>query len=363
MKKTAAFACLLALAATLVPASPAPETATPAATAPYTVTDALGRKITFAAIPQRIYIGGRAVFMAADALWAFPEVSGRLLGTSEIDQGLGNFLKAIDPRYADRAGLPTQASAEQIIALKPDTVILKVTMAESLGKPLEAMGLPVVYVDFESPGDYGRDLKVFGELLRNDGRAQAIKRTLDERVAGVTLRVAAAPSPRPRVLFLYDARRGAEHVFNVPPAGWIQTRLVELSGGTPVWKDANAGQGWSRVGFEQIAAWNPDWIFVASYRPGVDDIVRGLAADPAWQALKAARDGRLVAFPVDYYSWDQPELRWVLGLQWLAQRLRPALFQGLDLDREVIDYFSFLYGLSEDQVRRVVLANLKGGYR
>jgi iron complex transport system substrate-binding protein len=362
MKKTVAFAAVLALAATLAPASPAPE-AEPAASAPYTVTDALGRRITFAKIPERIYIGGRAVFMAADVLWAFPEVSGRLLGTSEIDQGLGNFLKAIDPRYADRAGLPTQASAEQIIALRPDTVILKSYMAESLGKPLEAMGLPVVYVDFESPEDYGRDLRVFGELLRNGERAQAIRSVIEGRVAGVTSRVAAAASPRPRVLFLYDARRGSEHVFNVPPAGWIQTRLVELSGGTPVWRDANAGQGWTRVGFEQIAAWNADWIFLVSYRPGVDDIAGALAADPAWQALKAVRDRRLVAFPVDYYSWDQPELRWVLGLQWLAQRLHPALFPGLDLDREVIGYFSFLYGLSEDQVRRAVLANLKGGYR
>jgi iron complex transport system substrate-binding protein len=75
------------------------------------------------------------------------------------------------------------------------------------------------------------------------------------------------------------------------------------------------------------------------------------------------RAGRLVAFPVDYYSWDQPDLRWVLGLKWLSSRLHPDLFGDADLDREVIDFFSFLYGMNEEAVRRVVLSNLRGGYR
>jgi iron complex transport system substrate-binding protein len=243
-------------------------------------------------------------------------------------------------------------------------VVLKSFMAESLGRPIEALGIPVLYVDFESPEQYRRDLLVFGDLLQDRPRAEEIWRRIEDGLRGVTARIAGVSEDRrPRVLFLYDAARGREHVFNVPPAGWIQTRLVEMAGGRPVWKQAGTGRGWNRVGFEQIAAWDPDWVFVVSYHQDVDSLARSLRDDPAWRSLAAVRAGRLAAFPVDYYSWDQPDLRWVLGLRWLATRLHPDRFAGADLDREVIDFFSFLYGMSDQDVRRVVLANLRGGYR
>lgn len=349
-----ALAALLAVAS--LGASPAPK--------PYTVTDAAGRRVAFDRIPDRIVLGGRAVFMVADALYAFPEAWSRLVGTSEIDQGLGNFLAAVDPKYGEKVTLPGAAGAEQIAALKPDVVILKSFMAESLGRPLGALGIPVLYVDFESPEQYQRDLMVFGDLLQNRARAEEIWKEVDTRMRRVTGRTGGLGEERkPRVLFLYDAAKGGEHAFNVPPVGWIQTRLVELAGARPVWKQAGAGRGWNRVGFEQIAAWNPDWVFVVSYHQDVDRLASALRADAAWRSLAAVGGGRLAAFPVDYYSWDQPDLRWVLGLEWLAARLHPDLFRDADLDRRTIDFFSFLYGMSEQSVRRVVLSNLRGGYR
>ncbi len=359
-----AIATLVALAAAAaLAASPAPDQ--PAGTAkPYTVTDAAGRRATFDRLPERIVVAGRAVFMVADALYAFPEAWGRVVATAEVDQGLGDFLAAVDAGYGRKVTLPRMAGAEEIAALRPDVVILKSFMAESLGRPLEALGIPVLYVDFESPEQYRRDLMVFGDLLQNRARAEEIWKEIERRAGGVTSRTSAlSEERRPRVLFLYDAARGAEHVFNVPPVGWIQTRLVEMAGARPVWKEAGAGRGWSRVGFEQIASWNPDWVFVVSYHQDVDAIAAGLRADAAWRELAAVAKGRLVAFPVDYYSWDQPDLRWVLGLEWLASRLHPDLFPDAHLDREVIGFFSFLYGMNEEGVRRVVLSRLRGGYR
>lgn len=359
-----AVAALIALTALAsIAASPAPEP-TAGAARPYTVTDAAGRRVAFDRIPERIVLGGRAVFMVADALYAFPGAWSRLVATTEIDQGLGNFLAAVDPRYGEKVTLPGAAGAEEIAALRPDVVILKSSTAESVGRPVEALGIPVLYVDFESPEQYRRDLTVFGELLRDSARAEEIWAQIDRRMRGVTGRTSAlSDRDKPRVLFLYDAARGAEHVFNVPPAGWIQTRLVEMAGGRPVWKEAAAGRGWNRVGFEQIAAWNPDWVFVVSYHQDVERLVSGLRSDPAWRELTAVGNGRLAAFPVDYYSWDQPDLRWVLGLHWLGRRLHPGLFRDTNLERETIDFFGFLYGMDEEGVRRVVLSNLRGGDR
>jgi hypothetical protein len=46
--------------------------------------------------------------------------------------------------------LEANAAAEQIAPLKADAVVLKSSMAEKLGTPLEALGLKVVYVDLET---------------------------------------------------------------------------------------------------------------------------------------------------------------------------------------------------------------------
>ena len=91
-------------------------------------------------------------------------------------------------------------------------------------------------------------------------------------------------------------------------------------------------KGWTTVNFEQIAVWNPDKIFVVAYKMPVDDAVEAIQNDANWQALKALQMGEVYAFPGDYFSWDQPDTRWVLGLNWLASKIQPGLFPGMDME-------------------------------
>jgi iron complex transport system substrate-binding protein len=123
--------------------------------------------------------------------------------------------------------------------------------------------------------------------------------------------------------------------------------MVQIAGGQPVWSDAKLGKGWTQVTLEQIAAWDADFIFVVSYFKNPSEVVSALKADPNWQALRATREGRLFAFPADLYSWDQPDTRWILGLTWLAGRLHPERFPGLDMEAEAKAFYRELYGLDE----------------
>ena len=52
--------------------------------------------------------------------------------------------------------------------------------------------------------------------------------------------------------------------------------MVEIAGGEPVWADASLGQGWTQVTLEQIAAWDADQIYVASYFKDPSEVVAGL---------------------------------------------------------------------------------------
>lgn len=310
--------------------------------------------------PRRIVTAGKSVFITADALYLFPEAAERMVGIGVINQGFGNFLPLADPRYADKAVLADNVGPEQIAALRPDAVVLK-SSATVLGRALEPLGIPAVYIDFETPESYPADLAVLGKLFGNSARAEELAAYFARKAGGVTSRtMSLAPGQKPRVLVVYSSDQGGSRSFRVPPADWMQTILVEMAGGVPVWKDASGVRGWNRVGFEQIAAWDPDFILVVSYSEDTRETTARLKEDRSWRRLKAVRDNRLLAFAGDYYTWDQPDPRWVLGLRWLAGRLHPGLFPPFDAAGETVEFFNFLYRIPEAVVRSEILTRLQG---
>ena len=138
------------------------------------ITDALERQVRLPAAPQRIVITGKGLFMIADAAYIFPGVADKIVGLGNAGQGASNFISMIDPNYVQKATLANDASTEQIAALHPDLVILKSYLAESMGKPIETLGIPVVYVDFETPEQYNRDLLILGKVFGDEARAAKI---------------------------------------------------------------------------------------------------------------------------------------------------------------------------------------------
>ncbi len=324
-----------------------------------TVTDAFGREVEIPEHPERIVTAGRAVLLIANALYLFPDAAQRIVGIGRIDQGKGNFLAAIDPEYDRKASFERNVGAEQIVGVNPDLVILKSELRRGVGGDLERLGIPVVYVDLETPALYQRDLRLLGAVLGQPERGESLARYYERETERIIAAVSRADE-RPRTLFLYADLAGAERVFNVPPTGWIQTTMVELAGGDPVWVDAAPGGGWSRVGLEQIAAWDPDVILLVAYRQDVEAIRDSLAANPTWASLTAVRSDELHAFPLDYYSWDQPDVRWILGLRWLASTLHPQLVTDDDIRSAIYEFFIFAYGMSRQEIDAVVFAKLEG---
>jgi iron complex transport system substrate-binding protein len=326
-----------------------------------TVTDALGRAVQVPADPQRVVTAGRAVLMIADVLYAFEDAPERLVGIGRISQGSGTFVADIDPAYGEKTVFERNVGPEQIVAANPDLVILKNYMKESLGDPLSRLGMPVIYVELETPEQYQRDILLLGEALNEEVRARSLAAYFADELAEVeTATAPLSEARRPDTLLLYYRGSGGDVSFQVPPAGWIQTRIVEAAGGDPVWTETVAGGGWQTVGFEQIAAWDPEAIAIVSYNDDVAEIRDRLRGESRWQNLQAVRSERFYAFPGDYYSWDQPDTRWLLGVKWLATRLQPELFGAASILAETEEFFRIVYGLDEEQYNALIVPRLTG---
>jgi iron complex transport system substrate-binding protein len=344
------LAAVLALAAWLAPCVPA---------APYTVTDALGRTVTFKEVPSRIVIAGRGTLLLADAVYLFDDADDRVIGAAVTDQGLGDVLPVIDSAYARKIRFANDAGVEQIAGATPDLVILKTYSKQKVGDALERVGIPVLYLDLETPESFAADVRTLGALFRQPERAASIAGWYESRAAAVAAAVAgAAAATRPRVLVVQATGKDADLAVTVPPASWIQTWMVQTAGGTPVWAAENRTTGWLKVGIEQVAAWDPDQVLVVCYASSAADAARRFAASPAWQATRAARAGAIRPFPADFVSWDQSDARWILGLQWLAATFHPERFRGFDLNAEVTAFYHEAYGFDPAAVTSLLLPRL-----
>ncbi|GAB1433634.1 hypothetical protein MASR2M29_22600 [Spirochaetota bacterium] len=308
---------------------------------------------------HRIVMGGKAVTMVADAVYAFPGARSRVVAVGGTDQGLGTFLETVSPSYKNLPEFDRQAGVEVYASFRPDLVILKSSLKKTLGPGLDVLGIKTAYLSLELPSEYYTELLFLGELFNEQSRARELvayyKNVVSraETAAAIALKVPGVQ--RPRVLLLQASGDG----FEVPPTSWIQTEMVRLAGGQAVWTQANPGSAWAKVGPEQIVAWNPDYIFVISYREDAAALADSMKKDRRYSSLKAVRDDRVLGFAQDFLSWDQPDTRWALGLLWLSNMLFPAAMPGFSIEKEARQFYELLYDFNSASFDAIIKPRLR----
>ncbi len=120
-----------------------------------------------------------------------------------------------------------------------------------------------------------------------------------------------------------------------------------------------AGGGWTKVNLEQIARWDPEVVLVTAYRQPVGRALEKIRGSAVWQELRAVERGRVAGFPKDFYPWDQPDIRWVLGLHWTAAQLHPSLFSQFSAEEAAREFYRELYGMEAEQIEAEVIPRLE----
>ncbi|MDT4763099.1 ABC transporter substrate-binding protein [Sphaerochaeta sp. PS] len=315
----------------------------------YRATDANGRTLTLKEKPKSVMVAGKAAVMPANALFLFPEVQQMDVTLSKTDQGLGDFFSSLRPSLDEQPRLDQQASVEEIAATNPDLVLIKTANYESVGKKLDQLGVPNFTMNLETYDEWKVELAELGKLLKNTFRATQILDIYERRLSAITKKVAAIPeSQKKRVLFLQGVSENNANSFKIAPEAWMQTWMVEQVGAIAVWKGANlAANGWSTVSFEQIAAWDPEVIYVVSYKSLSDPFVEAIYSSPIWKSLDAVKNNQVKSTPADMLSYMQPVSSWILGAEWMAKDLYPQLFADVDMDEMVRTFYTQMYSITD----------------
>jgi iron complex transport system substrate-binding protein len=329
---------------------------------PFTLVDAAGRTVKLEKPPARIVVAGRGSHIVLHLLYLFPEGRMRLAGTERWADPASDFIPLIDPDFGKVPVMEPNAGAEEIAAMRPDVVLTRGSSVNWIGESMEKINIPVVYLGLENPEQYFRDLENLGVVLGNPARAKEVAsffRSRLDRIGAAVSRL--KDSEKPKVLLVMWTERGGKAAVRVPAESWIQTNQVRLAGGSPVWLGAMLEPGgWTVVNLEQIAAWDPDMIFiVVGHTLDSGKILASLKADPRWSELKALRRGELLIFPADVYGWDSPDPRWILGVSWLAGKIHPGIFKDFDITREIRAFYHDLYGMNEKSVADKIMPAIK----
>lgn len=105
------------------------------------------------------------------------------------------------------------------------------------------------------------------------------------------------------------------------------------------------------VDMEQIALWNPECIIF-----GTPESYATLETDPAWQELKAVKNGRCLLVPDAPLNWmgSPPGAQRILGLIWLAAVLYPE-YCDYDVKTEVTEFYKLFFHceLTEEQYETI----------
>ena len=308
--------------------------------------DAASQSVTVEHPIDSIAIIGKAAIMPADALYLFETAMNSKVTMAKTDQGMGDFFEILVPEEQQTKRLGQTINSEEIVAMDPDLILTKLRNRDAIASQADMFDIPLFALDLETSSAWKNEIVQLGKLLGESERAAEIVGAIEERESDVAQRIEGVESSD--VLVLQGSTSDGFTAFSIPPSDWIQTELVKKAGGNPILEEKGS-TGWSVVSFEQIAAWDPAYIIIVSYRSKGDSFTEEIYQNPEWQQLRAVKENNLLLAPSDYVNYFQPNSRWILALQWLAKSIHPEQFADMDMEHEVATFYETFYNIKDEE--------------
>jgi iron complex transport system substrate-binding protein len=262
-----------------------------------TVTDATGRTVTLAKVPERI---ASVAPSNTEILYAL---------------GLGDRVVSVD-EFSDyppeaqakaTAGSYLKPNLEGLVAARPDVVLATASHGSSLVPALEERGIPTIMLEPKTLPEVFDSIEAVGRMTGRTAEATALAGRLRQRADTVSARYAGQPRPRTYLEL-------SPQLHSAGPGTFLND-LLERAGGANV--AASAGTSWPQLSQESLLLADPQ-VIILSYGPDGEtpDQVR---ARPSWGSLSAVRDGRVIT--IDPNLTSRPGPRIVDGLEAMAAAL------------------------------------------
>ncbi len=306
------------------------------ATWPLTVTDQLGREVTIEEKPETLVSG----YYISTSLLVALGLEDSLVGIeAKADSRPIYSLAALAaPQLLElpSVGTAKEFDLEGCAALKPDLVVIPAKLKDSI-PAMEELGMTVLAVRPENEEQLIEALTLLGSATGTSEEAAVLETYYNDTLAELseTLKDSEKPS-------VYMAGTGS--VLTTAGADMYQNSLIENAGGTNAAAELSEAS-WADISYEQLVAWNPDYIFLAAeaeYTP--EDVLN----DESLASVNAVANGNVYQFPAAFEPWDSPVPGCVLGSLWGASILHPDLYPAEAFEASVTDFYETFYDFTPD---------------
>ncbi len=303
-----------------------------------TITDQMGRKVKIPAKIERIcalhHFGGKIAYaLKQQHLMVDTGIYGReavALGAIDSDfSAKPNFSQGHD------------YNIEGLLNLGPQVVFATPASSPADVAVFTNAGVPVVGVAGETFEQSFEAVRLMGNVLHCEENAKIYIDACTGLLDMVKTRLEKREGPPVKVLFA-----GPMSIYSAATGSMLQTKILELSGAVNVAKEL---QGfWADVSPEQVAAWNPDVVFLGS---SLETYGRAhIYENPHFKTVAAIQNKRVYTFPSSVGWWDYPAPHCVLGVVWSAKTLYPDLFSDVDMMAVANEFYLKFVGHSFEEM-------------
>ena len=295
---------------------------------PITVTDHAGREVVIGEEPQKLvscYYITTSLLMALD-------LDDKMVGI-ENEPELRPIYKLSNPDLLELPWVGTAKSLdlEACAALEPDLVILPLRLKDAASM-LEDLGIDVLLVNPESQDLLTEMIQMVAAACNRAEKADTLLTFLAEKESYLNSLLADVDAPK---VYL----SGNSNFLSTAGSAMYQADMIRLAGGSNVAAQISDAY-WAEIDYEQLLAWNPDYIIMASSaKYTVEDVLN----DPNLAECSAVKNGNVYQIPADAESWDSPVPSSILGALWLASVLHPEQLTDADCAAIMDEYYETFY--------------------
>lgn len=332
------FLCIFSFAGNIYAGARKDGTVTPSGRT-ITVQDDTRRSVTIPLPVQRVAVLDSGLGTVLSAL-------------NVLDRVVGNHQALQNSLFAKIANVPiiatyAEINYEALVQAEPNLVLAATSHHGYVSDSdhLDEFGIQFIALDLRTPSRMRNDVMILGQVFEQEAQAQRIidfydkyQKILDDRLGNVP------ESSRPKVFF--EMHAGAYHTGS-PESQFYQQ--IELAGGVNIARGLadNPLADDTEVSAEWVIERNPDYIirevsslgYTARDRNAVKAVYDETVARSGLANTNAVRQGNVFLIGNDIIS--RPG--YIVGVCYLAKEFFPNLFNDLDPDTVLREWFSIAY--------------------
>lgn len=191
-------------------------------------------------------------------------------------------------------GMRSQPSLEAISALKPDLIIADLDRNNAIYAELKKIA-PTLILNSRY-GTYQSDLanaQIIGDVV---GKGAQMKARIRQHNAFIANTAKAVAVPKGTKAVYGNSRETQFHMYTPDSyTGGVLTVLGFTLPGLP-----NAKNGLAEVGLEQVASYQPQWMFIAHYRQ--ESLARKWESQALWKVIPAVKNKHVISVNPDVWA-------------------------------------------------------------